>query len=155
MAKRFRFRLEPILKLRRHREDACKRVVAGTLREIAKLQRERARTDDQIAQQVDRMRDGTLVGRLNITDVSRHRYWLTHLQRQALEIDGRVRTLEARLAQERTELADSARQKKVLTTLSDRQRQRHDLAIARAERKEADEIATGAYLFNRTSSKDA
>ncbi len=155
MAQRFRFRLEPILKLRKHREDACKRIVAATLREIAKLRRERAKTDRQIDEQIDRMRDGSLVGKLDLGDVSRHRYWLTHLQRRGLEIDGRVRTLEARLAQERADLAESSRHKKVLTTLSDRQRQRFDRAVVRAERKEADEIATGVYLFNSPESKGA
>ena len=131
------------------------RFVAATLREIAKLRRERAKTDQQVDEQIGRMRDGSLVGKLDLGDVSRHRYWLTHLQRRGLEIDGRIRTLEARLAQERVDLAESSRQKKVLTTLSDRQRQRFDRAVVRVERKEADEIATGVYLFNSPETKGA
>jgi len=147
MAKAFRFRLEPVLKLRRHREDECKRTVALTLRGIADLRAEKAMIHEQIHAQVDRIRSGAQVGAVSPVDLSRHRYWLTHLQRAVLDIDGRVRTLEARLAQERAELAESARQRKVLTTLAERQRERFTKALARVERKEADEVATTMYLF--------
>ncbi len=147
MAKAFRFRLEPVLKLRQYREDECKRTVAATLRGIADLRAEQGLITEQIGAQVSEMRSGPLLGEVNAIDASRHRYWLTHLQRTLLEIEGRVRTLEARLAQERTELAESAKQRKILATLADRQRERFTKALARAERKEADEIATAMYVY--------
>ena len=153
MARPFRFRLEPVLKLRQHREDECKRVVASTLRGISDLRAEQALIHEQIGVQVAAMRSGPLVGEVNPIDASRHRYWLTHLQRTFLDIEGRVRTLEARLAQQRTELAESAKQRKVLATLADRQRERFTQALARAERKESDEMATAMYVFGERLSE--
>ena len=155
MANAFRFRLQPILKLRQHRENERKRTVAGTLREIADLQEDRGRALEQIDEQIDVMRTGRIAGTINLPEVSRRRYWLTHLQRAVLELDASIRTLRGRLAQERAELGEAATQRKILTTLADRQRERFVLDRARVERKEADEIATGVFRRNALASETA
>ncbi len=147
MAKAFRFRLAPILKLRTAREDEHKRVVAATLREMAAVRQGKARVLEQIDEQISEMRRAQLVGLIEPGQVARHRYWLSHLQRSTLESDTVIRTLQARLAQQRAELAEAAKQCKILSTLKERQRENFNRARTRAEQREADEMATTIHRF--------
>ena len=149
MARAFRFRLEPALKLRRHREDERKRIVAGTLREIAALQREHGQVRQRIQDQRLELRAGSEEGAVRLGDVARRRYWVGHLQRTLLETEARIRALQARLAQERADLTESAKQRKILSTLADRQRERFRFALARAERAEADELGTMIFRLQQ------
>lgn len=155
MAKAFRFRLAPILKLRAAREDERKRVVAATLREMTEITQSKARVLEQIVEQVNEMRRAQWVGRIEPGQVARHRFWLSHLQRSTLESDGVLRTLQARLAQERAELAETAKQRKILSTLEERQRESFRRTRDRAEQREMDEIATTIHRFGAHESEAA
>ena len=150
MAKRFRFRLEPVLRIRRQEADQAKRVVAESLRTISKIQREIGLLQDRIDQQVAAMRAGPLVGTLDVGQVSRHRHWLSHLQRGVLDAMTRVRQLQAQLARERALLAEATKKVKVLETLRRKQEQRYHYELQRREAVEADEMSTQRYLRLRT-----
>jgi len=146
VAKRFRFRLETVLKLREQREQAHKRIVADRLRQIARAEARAQRLRDQIAAEVQAARQARRAGILEVTAIARHRHWLGRLQRGLLETEADLRTLRAKLAQERTELAEASKQAKIMAKLKERQQQRYAYELARQERLEADEIATMRFV---------
>lgn len=149
MARRFVFKLETLLKLRRQREEQQKRVVAERLRQIAQIRREIAMLDRQIAEQIAAMRGDAGQMRLDVMALARGRLWLSHLQRGRLDADGHLRALEARLAQERAVLSHASKEKKIVEKLKERQYLRYRSDLERQETLAGDELATVRYLRER------
>ncbi len=149
MAKRFVFRLETLLKVRRQREEKHKRIVAERLRQITRVRDEIGTLDARIEDQIDAMRQETRRASIDVQNLARNRHWLTHLRRGRLEAEGRLHVLEAHLAQERAVLAHASKEKKVLEKLKERQLERYNKELDRREVIEADELSTTRHLLRR------
>jgi flagellar protein FliJ len=148
MAKRFVFRFETMLKIRRQREDQHKRVVAERLSQISARRESLGRLDRQIIDEVNAIRASQEPGKLDIQQTMRHRHWLGHLHKGVLEEQSKVRFLEARLAQERAVLAEAVKQRRILEKLKERQYQRHVTQEEKRETLELDEMATMRYVYD-------
>jgi flagellar export protein FliJ len=81
----------------------------------------------------------------------RSRHWLSHLHKSALEAQSRLRSLEAKLAQERALLAEAVKQRRILEQLKERQWRRHEQEEQKRETRESDEMATARYVFDRSA----
>jgi len=141
MAKRFRFRLEPVLKLRKQKEDQHRRIVAGRVRQLSEARRRVACIERQITAETEAVRATREKGIISVRGLARGRHWLTHLQRSLLETQNQVGVVEAHLAQERAELARVAKDAKAIEKLRERQERRFLQGERRAEVKELDEMA--------------
>jgi flagellar export protein FliJ len=151
MAKKFTFRLETLLKLRRLKEEKQKRVVAERLRQIAQVKRQIDVIETQIVDHVSAMRSDAHSTRLDVTRIAQGRHWLTYLQRGRLEAETHLGALETRLVQDRALLAHASKEKKIFETLKERLADRHRREIERAEQIEADDLTTARYVFAQTS----
>ncbi len=147
MAKRFTFRFETLLKIRRQREDHHKRIVAERIRQIVAAQARLSSLHEQIAGEETAIRDRQAPGTLDMQQIVRHRHWLGHLHRCVLDTEGSIRVLEGRLAQERAALAEAVKQRKILDKLKDRQLERHLQEEQRRETNAADDLTTVRYVF--------
>lgn len=141
MARRFRFRLETVLKLRRQREDGQKRVVAGKVRELAALQSRARVIGVQVVEAVDAARGLRRTGPMDMAQIARQRFWLSNLQRALVETGSQMRETEGALASERQVLAALARDREALEKLREKHAGRYQAQIDRAERVELDELA--------------
>ena len=148
MAKRFTFRFETMLKIRRQREDEHKRIVAGRVREIARVQEQLAALDRQINDELASIRRRQEPGRIDMQQVVRHRRWLGHLHKAVLDGQARRQFLEARLAQERAALAEAAKQRRILEKLRQRQYERFRADQDRLETLAAEDLTTVRYVFD-------
>lgn len=146
MAKRFVFRLETLLKVRRQREERQKRVVAERLRQISRVRTEIDTLQERITEQVGAMRAEVSRPSIDVVSVVRNRHWLSHLHQGRLAAESHLHVLEARLAQERAVLAQASREKKVLEKLKERQHDRYNRELERKELNEADELGTARYV---------
>lgn len=173
MAKRFKFRLETLRKLRKRRQDECRRMVAARLRQIAGVQDQIDAFNDQLDLHVAAMRrlawpgSGSAAGAaagagrvrpvwtVDLTGVRRHRVYTNHLRHTLTAAWQQVVALRAELTREQGVLAKATKAVKVLDKLEERQRQRHDLALARAERAETDEIAAQCARRNASAKRAA
>jgi len=149
MAKRFRFRLDTMLKIRRQREDQHKRIVAERIRQITQVREQIAAIERQIQEEIEAIRTGQGARTIDIQQLMRHRHWLGHLNKGGLEAESRLRFLEARLAQERAVLAEAVKQRRILEKLKERQWERYRKEEDRSEIRESDEQATVRYVFNQ------
>lgn len=149
MAKRFRFRLETVLKIRKQREDEAKRVVAERLRRIADVGNDIDSMRSQISSEIKSFRQSHASGRIDTARISNHRHWLIHLDQNVLASKSHLGELEAELAQERVALGEARKQVRVLEKLEERQRARHAKELNRAEALESDEIGNNLYLRQR------
>lgn len=142
MAKRFIFRFETMLKLRRQQEDHHKRIVGARMTQIAEVRDQIARLEQQARDETDDIRQRTAQGTIDLTQLVRHRHWLGQLNRNTLDAQTRLRTLEARLAQERVQLAEAVKRRRILEKLRERQAEQHQKEADRRETRELDEIGT-------------
>lgn len=148
MAKRFVFRFETMLKIRRQREDEHKRIVASRIREIARVRDQMATLDRQIHDELAAIRAGQSPGTIDMQQVIRHRHWLGRLHKAVLDSQARLRFLEARLAQERAALAEAAKHRRVLEKLKQRQWERYRMEQDRIETRLTDDMTTVRYVFD-------
>ncbi len=146
MAKRFNFKLETFLKLRRQKEDDKKRVVAGRLREMSKLQDHVMSLNEQIASEIRKTRDNAVHAHIDVPEMSRRRFWTSHLQRGVLETEHRIGKLEQQLARDRQALAEAAKEYQVIEKLREREWQKYSEQLERLETLQADEMAINRYV---------
>jgi flagellar protein FliJ len=156
MAKRFAFRLEPLLRLRQQREDEKKRIVAQRLREIGALEHRRQTLQVEIGRQTQIMRDVLVAETVDVDQLKMSRHWVIRLRRGVLELDAQISGQRALLAQERADLAEARKDTKVLERLKDRQRGAYLAAINRQEQAELDEMNSlrFAYAMMRDGGSD-
>lgn len=149
MAKRFQFRLETVLRLRKERERAQQRVVAERVQALGAAQARMRSAGRQLVDAVDAARGERGVGMLDLAQIARQRFWMGHLQRVLTEEDRAAQQIARGLASERRRLAERARDRRAIEKLREHQEQRHNDEVARADRIELDELATAAWRQGR------
>lgn len=149
MAKRFTFRFDTMLKVRKQREDERKRVVANRLRQISRQRDQISDIERQIRANTGAIRDLQAPGTIDLQQAVKCRHWISHLHKTALEGESRLRFLESKLAQERSLLAETVKHRRILDKLKQSQGERHRKEEDRREVLEADDLSTTRYVFNR------
>jgi len=150
MARRFRFRLAAVAKLREQQQKAQRRTVAEALTAVSRIQHAIDGLHGQLGGsmlEIRRHRHGAV---LDVSELSRqqlHRGWLhRELTRAGDELTRRRLDLEA----QRLKLSDVTKQRKTIENLRKKQWQRHVRDGARDEQTAADEAANSGYLRRRS-----
>lgn len=102
---------------------------------------------NQVEKEIDAMRGGRQGGMLDVTQIARHRHWLTHLQRGILETEAQLRAIQAKLSQERAELVSASCDRKALDTLKERHVAKIRIQAEKRRRQEEDETALRPFLL--------
>lgn len=138
-----RFRLEPVLKLRQHREDARKRDLAVALnaesREKEAAMRYVRLRQDQVRQM--RLRQDADDGPLDIRALIEHRAHIGLLDR---EIQGQLRAVavaERETSDRRRNVSEAMVDRKALEVLRDKVLSANQATLARQEAAELDEVS--------------
>lgn len=140
MARKFRFRLQSLLRLREQAQQFRERRVADTLRQKESVEGELRRIAEQENAAVRDLHDA----KTGALDMARLR-WLNrfvgglHLARRQHEMDARA--LEGELARRRAELVKATQEKKVVEKLKERRQDEHKHTLAREEQAALDEAA--------------
>jgi flagellar export protein FliJ len=153
MARRFRFPLQTLLKVRQLREREAKRKVAAQYAEIARLDQL-----DQAARREIAARQGDLLDHqrhryLDPRDLSRGWSWIAHLrsamaQRQAMRAE-MVKELERLQAEFRA----ARQQTRIIEKLRERRWDEYSRDRRRREQAAADEVAQQLHLLKRIPEK--
>ena len=151
MAK-FVFKLEGVLRQRKHVEQEKQRVLAMKQRSFGELQGTLRRLQETVQATNDEVRNNHLVGRLNMDFIAAHRRFLTGMQRQAMAVIQKMALAQRAVDEARAELAEAARRRKVIEKLRERQFQRWRAELDRREQAEMDEI--GMQLAYRNLAED-
>lgn len=141
MARRFVFRLETLLRVRRLREREAKRKVAAKHAEIALVDRLNEQTTAEILQGQEALLAGQQQGRLDPLALQRGRAWVAYLRRliaqrqvQRAELVQQLRKLQAAFQEART-------QSRIIEKLRDRRWREYAADRDRQEQAGADELA--------------
>ena len=157
MAKRFKFRLEVVRKLRKRKEDECRRMVGERFRLIGEMRgriggmNEQLRRERGAVRELVEARDGAESSPrpVDVTQLRRHHVYVNHLRRCIAEANRELADQQVELAREQALLTEASRDLKVIDKLEERQRARYELGVRRAELAESDEI--GAQFARRVA----
>lgn len=146
--KRFRFRLEGLLRLRKVEEERRLRAfragqvaLADVLARQHEIEVERDRTFDSLRR--------LETGQLEMHEIQRHRRYISALEVRERDLDAEMMRRRADLngAQRRAERA--IRDRQLVERLRDRRREEHGVRMRREEIREFDEVAAGTESRRR------
>ncbi|MBI9017101.1 MAG: flagellar export protein FliJ [Phycisphaerae bacterium] len=143
--KKFQYRLEPLLKLRKQLEDQKKRAVGELLSDINKQQQQALDMADQITRQSSTLRDQFASGTVDVQWISYYQGYVTNVRRSINTKIENVKHTQQKLHGARVELAEAAKQTKILEKLKENQLNTHTAELNKQETADLDEIATGKY----------
>lgn len=141
MAKRFRFRLEAVQRVREQTRDEARRVVAARLRRVTRITERMAVYQHNLADAMERTRRSQEEPRPDLAMIRYCRTFIGAMHRALEQAREQLRLENEVLRDERRRLTEADREVKVLEKLRDRQWQRHREAEQREERAESDETA--------------
>lgn len=149
--KKFRFRLETVLKLRRLAEDEKKRVVGELLSEIHRRQQEAVELDASASVVGRQLKERNGAGRIDLTWLGNYESYVSHVRGSIAEIIESVVELQQKLTGARQELAEAAKGARIIEKLKEKRKEQYDDHLSRAEAREQDEVATKNFIRSRFS----
>jgi flagellar FliJ protein len=139
MAK-FIFKLQGILRQRKHVEQEKMRLLATCLKQQAECEADLVRLNDGVRQSNEDLRRNHLTGVLDMNFLSAHRRFMISMQRQGVAIAQKIAVAHKRVVDARLALAEAARQLKVMEKLREKHFDRWRAEQAAKEFRELDEI---------------
>lgn len=153
----FEFRLEPLLKLRKMRQEQVERELAQRLSVLLEHQRQVASLDDQIVDFYYQVRRSQTSGVIQVTGLLADRRYLNHLHRLRDVERAAVTSHQERVDQTRRKLAEAKKQTDMMEKLKEHQRSRFWKEVQRKETIELDDLTTAktAWQYQLASSQEA
>ncbi len=143
--KKFRFRLDAILKLRKQQEDEKKRIAGEILAEINKQQNEALRMGREIEQSRRELKD-ILVGQVDLHKIANHQRFVNDMQMAIHKRVVKVAELQVKLNEARKELAEASKRYKIIEKLREKRERRYLQEANRKEMQQQDEIGTNSFV---------
>ncbi|MBU0617182.1 MAG: flagellar FliJ family protein [Planctomycetes bacterium] len=140
MAKRFRFSLETLLRVRDVREREARRKVGLKQAEIARLDQLNRQTADEISVRQRGLRQQQQ-GALTPENLVRERAWIAYLWRTIVERQTQRAGLVSELRELQEAWRQARRQKRIIEKLRERRWQQYFKDRKRQEQAESDELA--------------
>jgi flagellar FliJ protein len=137
---KFQFNLEGVLRQRKHIEQEKQRVLAEKQTQLVEIQNALRQLEETVRSTNDDVRQNRLVGRLDMNFIAAHRRFLNGMQRQGLELAQRIVLAQRAVDEARAQLAEAAKQRKIIEKLREKQFMRWRENLARREQAEMDEI---------------
>ena len=144
--KKFRFRLQPLLRLRKQQEDQKKRAVGAMLTQILDLQRQALELAEAIKAEGETLKQQYVQGNVDLNWVSHYRRYVTSVQRAIAERIQAATSIQEKLHQARRKLAEAAKQTKILEKLKEKQQKQYEREWQRKENRQLDEIGTKVFI---------
>ena len=149
MARKFRFRLEVVRKLREQARDEQRLVVAEVIRAVRSVEGRMEQLTDQLRETVHRTRDAREERRLDLPSLRGHQFYQGWLHRRIMETHENLAVSKARLDAERVRLGEATMRLKAIETLRERRWKRHQTLVHREEQAVGDEAAVRALASGR------
>jgi len=148
MARRFRFRLQTLLRVRELHEREAKRNVAAKQAEIARIDLLNEQAGQEIRRQQEVLLETQRQGRPDPLELQRGRAWTGHLWREIAD----RQTLRAQLLEQLGELQDAhqeaRKQRRIVEKLRERRWNEYARGREREEQAVADELAQQLHGYD-------
>ena len=150
MAKKFKFRVESVLKMREQAEQRALRAMADASGKVAEIENRIRDMRARVADQNRLVREGVLTGSVNVQYMSLYRRHVMALNRRMIELGRDLHEAAVELANRRAEALEAVKQRKVLTKLKDRQLAKYMKELERDELRQTDDMTLMRIGHQRT-----
>ncbi len=155
MAKKFRFTLEGVRKVRAQESDARRRDVANAERAVSSAEKQIGELNEMLQSTVEQTRVEQQEKRLDVPSLCGHGSYRSYVQRRILESRGMLAEKQRELEAERARLAEASKRLKAIEKVRDKRWLRHLTEIKREEQAASDEIATQRYIRRGGEPRDS
>jgi flagellar FliJ protein len=149
--KKFRYRLDPLLRLRQQQEDQKKRVVGSLLTEINQQQNQVLEMAAAMKQEGEKLKDQYARGKVDLEWIRYYRMFVTQTQQTIAKRMQEILAIQKKLAVARGELAEAAKQTKILEKLKEKKKNSYDAEVLRQENSMMDEIGMNTYFSEQVT----
>jgi flagellar FliJ protein len=147
--KKYRYRLEPLLKVKAHIEKQRQRDLAEALQKVYDQKGQLSRIETERKQTVEHQRR-SLLGSLSLAELVVCSRYLTRLKKDTLAGHELLRGLERIADKKRDLLVAATKEKKIYEKLKEKQKAKFTEKVEELERKDNDEIAVNSYRRKAT-----
>ena len=144
--KKFKFRLEPVLKLKKQAEDDKKRIVGELQAKISLQQQQALEINQNILQQGAELKKMFQQGNVDTGWIAYYQGYVTDMRLAIARKIQSVTEIQKQLINARSELAQAAKETKTLEKLKEKQYQKYKKHLENLEKKELDEVANQVFL---------
>jgi flagellar protein FliJ len=137
----FVFKLDGVLRHRTNVEEHRRREMAAIQAQMTALETELGELDGAMRASETDLRQNRLVGRLDLAFLAAQRRYALALQRKAMGVAQKMAAVRQKLDVARANLAEAARQRKIIEKLRERQLARWKQEQAHHELLELDDVA--------------
>lgn len=137
---KFVFQLDGVLRHRRSLEEQRQRELCAAQTEMTQMQAELQSIDEAARGVSTDVRDNRLTGTLDMAFLAAHRRYALAMQRKALDLAQRMAARQQVLDTARRQLAEAAKQRKMIEKLRERQQERWRGEQSRKETAELEEV---------------
>jgi flagellar FliJ protein len=138
--KKFKYRLQALLRVKEHIEKERQKVHAGALQKVRRQTDELDRIDGSRQANLSAQRR-QMTQHVSVAEMLIYSRYLARLKREQLASTELLNVLEGEAEEKRTELVAASRDRRVLEKLKEKQSAKHHAEIEQALTKENDEIA--------------
>lgn len=121
---RFKFNLEAVLKHRTFQEQEKQRALGVLQGQVAVLTGELQALNDTMHSSTDDLRNNHLLGRIDMGYIAAHRRFVNGIGTRAAELMQKIARLQEQVQVARSELAEAAKQRKIIEKLREKRHER-------------------------------
>ena len=146
MAKKFKFRLEAVLKYRQMIEDEQKRNFAAANAAVEEKRRQAEELDHERAQAVESLRNVRDAGEVNMRALNDALRYIGNLEMGAMSVRQEEERLRQQMEGIRQQFVATRRDKRAVEVLKEKRRAAYDFALGQEFQAQLDEISLRALL---------
>ncbi len=143
--KKFRYRLEPILKIKSHTEKQRQKDHAAALQQVYRQKEHLAAIDNERSRTFDFQRT-RLEGRIHTHQLLAASRYLVRLKRDTMSGSELLKGLEREAERKRQQLVQASRERKIYEKLRERQEAKFNQEVELHDRKTLDELAVVTFV---------
>jgi flagellar FliJ protein len=146
--KKFKYRLETLLKVKSQVEKEKQREHAAALRKVYEQKQHLYKIDRKHRDNLGRQRQA-LEEKISIVDMLIYTRYFLKLKRESVAGGELLRGLQRKSEEKRQALITASKERKIYEKLKEKQHKKFSDEIELAEKKELDEIGTNSFSFKR------
>lgn len=146
MAQQFRFRLETVRKLRSQARDRQRRVVAEAVQQVVRNEEHIAQVNRELRSSLDDALSDQSAMKMDVAALRENQLYRGWLHRKILDADIELTKSNSVVNQERSKLVEATKRLKVLEKLRERQWNRYQTKLKRAEQMMYDEASLQMFV---------
>ncbi len=142
--KKYKYRLEPMLKLKEHKEKEKQREHAEAVKKVQEQKETLVRIDEKRGETLKHQRQ-SLVGSMSLAELLVCSRYLMKLKKDTLTGRELLRGFEKEADKRREKLVEASKERKIYEKLKEKQIAKFTKEVERLENKAVDETATNGF----------